>query len=184
MNCDGYRKLVEAVERDERTQPGFHNYRAKLAFVIDRAKHYAEKTGLSPEAILDSWEQRRTYWYMNFYQECNQPRIEAGDVRVFKTRADLIEAIGKTGFRCPRCAGVSRSPYECNSCVEIEPGKMCDWKVYGLLGHLGKGVTVFVIEVVSMEQIFMPIAWELPVKAPSRTCEPVPSHASRRQCQP
>jgi hypothetical protein len=42
----------------------------------------------------------------------------------------------------------------------VADGKTCDWKVYGLFGHLGKGIFVFVKEKVAGKNIFMPVAWE------------------------
>lgn len=159
LNCDGYRKLLASVEADEGKHPRFHNYRGKLAWATARAKHYAEKTGLTPEAILDAWEQKRDCWYMNFYQPSNQPEITGNNVRVFETSTELLESIGDAGFRCPACAGVSKSPYECTTGI-VKDGKKCDWKVYGLFGHLGKGTSVFVKEKVAGENIFMPVAWE------------------------
>lgn len=159
LDCDGYRKLLAAVEYDEQESPGFHDYRGKLSWIISRANHYAEKTGLSPESILDAWEERRDYWYMNFYQDSQQPEIKGDKVRVFETVAEMLESIGKRGFRCPNCEGVSKSPYTCDTGI-IASGKPCDWKVYGLFGHLGKGVAVFVKEKLAGENLFMPIAWE------------------------
>lgn len=50
-----------------------HKYCDKYKWVIDRAKHYAEKTGKTYEEIIEIWESNRTYWYMNYYQDCNQP---------------------------------------------------------------------------------------------------------------
>lgn len=159
MNCEGYRKLLAAVERDEKQSPNFHDYRGKLDWIVARANHYAEKTGLSPEAILDSWEKDRSYWYMNYYQDANQPSIASDRVRVFETVADLLAAVGKTGFRCPNCGAVSKSPYTCDSGAKVA-GKVCDWKVYGLFGHMGKGIAVFVKEKLTVENLFMPVAWE------------------------
>lgn len=159
LNCDGFRKLLAAVEKDERDAPGFHRYREKLAWVLSRARHYAEKTGLTAESILDAWESRRNYWYMNYYQDANQPEITGGTVRVFETVKDMLASIGKPEFRCPACSGVSTSPYECDSGVETHV-KKCDWKVYGLFGHMGKGVSVYVKEKLAGENLFMPIAWE------------------------
>lgn len=161
--CAGYHSLLAAIERDEQrdTRPHrrSHNYRAKLSFAIERAKHYAEKTGLSAESILDAWEGKRNYWYMNFYQDCNQPEIKGDSVRVFDTVQALLDSIGKSGFRCPACGGVSKSPYECDSGIERE-GKPCDWKSYGLFGTLGKGINIFVKERIAGQNIFMPVAWE------------------------
>lgn len=179
----GYEKLKEAVTRDcngsgpnehcgcfnpdgcnveghrigEYGKPGykscFHRYCDKFKWVIDRAKHYEEKTCIPWEQILDSWESRRNYWYMNYYQECNQPEIKSDRVRVFDTLEDLKASIGDKGFRCPSCGKISKSPYECTS-------EGCDWKVYGLFKDLGKSVFVFVKEKIAGETIFMPIAWE------------------------
>ena len=69
-----------------------HKYCDKFKWVIDRAKHYGEKLGIPWEDILDSWESHRDYWYMNYYQECNQPTILSGNVRVFDTVEDLRAA--------------------------------------------------------------------------------------------
>lgn len=159
LDCEGYRSLLAAVERNEQRHDGFHDYRGKLKWVLDRAQHYAEKTGLSAESILDAWEKDRSYWYMNYYQACNQPKIEDETVRVFETTADLLASIGQPNFRCPNCSGVSTSPYACTSGVKVD-GQVCDWKVYGLFGDLGKGIAVFVKERVKVEKLFMPLAWE------------------------
>lgn len=128
-----------------------HKYCDKFKWVIDRAKAYGEATGLNWEDVLDGWETDRNYWYMNYYQDCNQPEIKAGKVRVFGTILELKEAIGEMKFRCPSCGKESPNPYEC---------KACGWKVYGLLGDMGKGVFVYVKEQLRGETMFMPISWE------------------------
>lgn len=158
---EGYSKLLAAVVKDEGPAgtKQFHDYRGKLAWVVSRAKHYAEKTGLPAADILNAWEQRRNYWYMNYYQDCNQPEIKADSVRIFDTAESMRAAIGEQGFRCPCCDHVSRSPYECDSGVKVD-GQPCNWKVYGLFGHMGKGTHVFVKEAMRGENIFMPVAWE------------------------
>lgn len=164
LNCDGYRKIIAELERFAAREPGRTEYRTKIDWIIARAQHYAEKTGLTPEAILDAWEKRRDYWYMNFYQEANQPLIQGDKVRVFETVADLLSSVGTTGFRCPACGGISTNPYECNSgkLMPIATRKVCDWKVYGLFGHMGKGVSVFVKEKTQIDKLFKPVAWEPP----------------------
>lgn len=159
LDCDGYRKLLAAVEESEQKWAGSHNYREKFQWVLDQAKHYSNKTGLTAEAILDAWEERRDYWFMNYYQPANQPAIEGDNVRVFETVDALMASIGKAGFRCPACEAVTKSPYECDSGVKVT-GAVCNWKVYGLFGHLGKGVSVFVKDKLRIEKLFMPIAWE------------------------
>lgn len=176
-DCEGYRKLLAAVERDEKGPHPRGDERKSFAWAIARAQHYAEKTGLTVEAILDAWEKRRDYWYMSFYQEANMPEIKDGSVRIFDTVPDLLKSIGSAGFRCPNCAGVSKSPYECNSGKKAY-GKTCDWKVYGLFGHMGKGITVFVKEKVAQEAMFLPIAWEL--EAPPPAPEEVPPRPAKK----
>lgn len=161
----GYDKLKAAVDKDCVKDGGTmypegcvscggkcsHKYCDKFKWVIDRAKAYGEATGLNWEDVLDGWETDRNYWYMNYYQDCNQPEIKAGKVRVFGTILELKEAIGEMKFRCPSCGKESPNPYEC---------KACGWKVYGLLGDMGKGVFVYVKEQLRGETMFMPISWE------------------------
>lgn len=168
MECDGYKKLLMAVERDEKESPGFHDYRGKLAWVIERANHYAEKTGLDASAIIDKWEGLRTYWYMNYYQDSQQPLLTNERIRIFETQADLLSSIeADKHFRCPFCNGVSSSPYKCNSGIIVDTikgkngkNKVCDWKSYGLFGDLGKGIFVFIKDKMIGQTIFMPLLWE------------------------
>ena len=174
----GYERLMEAVKRDcndighcacfnpdgcdkERHQigrygePGFkactHRYCDKFKWAVERAKHYAEKSGVPWEKILDSWENARNYWYMNYYQAANQPEIKDGAVRVFDTVEDFRESVKEPRFRCPHCGGISTNPYACDA-------GGCDWKIYGLIPF--GGVHVFCKDVGRVEHIFMPIAWE------------------------
>ena len=131
----------------------FHRYCDKFKWILDRAQLYADAMGVGRDTILASWEEDRTYWYMNYYQECNQPIIE-GNIRVFDTIEVLLSSIDKErGFRCPKCNGASKDPYEC-TCDD------CDWKAYGLFRTMGKGVNVYVKSELKMNHIFMPISWE------------------------
>lgn len=161
----GYEKLSQAVKRDCEKGSGvfrpegccecggncFHKYCDKFKWTIDRAKAYGKAMGLNWQEILDSWEADRTYWYMNYYQECNQPEIKSGNVRVFDTMEEFQESIGEMKFRCPSCGKETASSYEC---------KACGWVVYGFLGDLGKGVFVYVKERLKGENLFMPVVWE------------------------
>lgn len=128
----------------------FHDYCDKFKWIIDRAKHYGEKLNLPWEAILDEWEDNRGYWYMNYYQDCNQPEIKGDQVRVFETAEELKQSVGAKQFRCPTCGEITNSPYVCH---------ICDWKVYGLL--LPRNVVfVYCKEKLKGENWFMPVAWE------------------------
>lgn len=139
-----------------------HEYCDKFKWIIDRAKHYEKVTGISWEDILDSWQEDCNYWYMNYYQDCNQPLLEGKNVRVFDSTKELLESIGEYKFRCPSCGGVSTNPYKCNSgeFMDSKHKKVCDWKVYGLFGGLGKTTFVFVKDKAKGEDIFTPLAWE------------------------
>lgn len=112
-------------------------YCDKFRWVIDRAMNYSEKLDIPIDEIIQSWEEGRRYWYMNYYQECNQPRIESDNVFVFENLEEMREKCGKE-FICPICKGISTNPYECNSGKIVgigKKGKACDWKSYGLFQH-------------------------------------------------
>lgn len=132
----------------------FHAYCDTYKWVIERAEHYAQAIGTTKEAIIDQWESERSYWYMNFYQECNQSKIKAGTVKLFDTLEDFTQSVDRSkGFRCPACNGVSTDPSKCTC-------EKCDWKAYGLLGTLGKGITVMLKSTLQSQHIFMPVSWE------------------------
>lgn len=167
-NSVGYKKLEKSVRNDcedgekcftpygcdkEGKIKCFHRYCNKLKWIIERVKHYSEKTGLSAVEILNAWEKQRNYCYMNYYQDSKQPLINSENVKVFDTLDQLKISLKGKGFRCPVCNHISKNPYECDS-------KECDWKSYGLLGTCGKGVTIFVKEKLQIDEIFKPIAWE------------------------
>lgn len=135
-------------------------YCEKFKWVIDRAKSYEAKLNIPWTDILTSWETNRDYWFLNYYQDCNQPKITSDKVRVFESVDQMLEAIGEKQFRCPACNGISTNPYRCNSGIKTQNGKECDWAVYGLLGDLGKGVFVYCKDKINGENIFMPISWE------------------------
>ena len=158
---EGYKKLLMAVENDEQRSPKFHDYRAKLKWILERVNHYSDKLGVDACDLLNSWEKSRSYWYMNYYQESNQPYIGDGKVKVFKTVEEARTAIGNKWFRCPNCKGVSKSPVECDTKIMTDKNKKpCDWKAYGLFGTMGLGANIFVIEELKLYKIFMPVEWE------------------------
>lgn len=165
-NSWGYKRLREAVDRDT-AKSMLGRYQAKFDWIIERVKHYSEVTNVDPVALLDAWERGRSYWYMNYYQESEQPKLDGKNVRVFDTEEDLFESVGDVGFRCPNCRGVTKNPYECESGVLIQlvggkPGKRerCSWKVYGLFSGVGKRATIFIRSKYRVESIFMPVSWE------------------------
>jgi len=82
---DGYKSLKAAYVRDVQKSAKFKRpMRDKVEFltqfrwVIGRAKHYAHHTGRSMESILNEWEENRAYWWLNYYQDCRQPKFHSG----------------------------------------------------------------------------------------------------------
>lgn len=88
---EGYKSLKAAYEHDVQRNNkdmlrGFNPMRNKDEFyrkfkwVIARALHYANywNQGNLTEAlihVLNAWELRRSYWWLNYYQNCNQPKL-------------------------------------------------------------------------------------------------------------
>ena len=152
--------------RSERI-PCFHRYCSKFRWIIDRAQHYSHHTGIPVVDILNAWEDDRSYSFNNYYQDANQPKLTDARVLVFSTVQEFIGTVGKKGFRCPACGGVSSNPYECKSGIIVKKDRRrrrkrvpCDWKVYGLFQDLGKGLYVYIKEKARGERIFMPIVLE------------------------
>jgi hypothetical protein len=159
--CDGYKKLRMAVERDIKERDrSREEEEALFSWVIERARHYAEKTGLAASDILDAWEKKRDYWHLNYYNEANQPKINNETVRVFEDVDEFRASLKGKGFRCPNCGGMSGSPTACDTMIKDKSGKPCDWKSYGLLGTMEKGVYVYIKSALQGCAIFMPVAWE------------------------
>lgn len=69
---------------------------------------------------------------------------------MFDTKDAFFDSLADKGFHCPSCGVISKDPYKCS----------CGWCSYGLLGTMGKGVTVLVKDGIIMSHIFMPVAWE------------------------
>lgn len=157
--CEGYIKLREKANSNIQHGWGEAGVNKKFDWVIERAKHYADKLDLPINDILISWVNDCNYSFVNYFQDCNQPEIKVDKVRVFDTIEQMLESIGEKRFRCPACNGISTDPYSCNS-GELISNKKCDWKVYGFLGDLGKGIYVYVKDQLKGETMFIPLAWE------------------------
>lgn len=78
----GYKSLKEAYIRDckeagkeknpMRNKAEFYKH---FQWVIARCLHYASKQNRQPWDVLDEWESGRSYWWLNYYQDCRQPKI-------------------------------------------------------------------------------------------------------------
>ena len=129
-----------------------HDYCNKYKWVIERAEHYAAIMGMTKEEVIECWEESRGYWYMNYYQDANQPLLDHGNVKVFETVEDLREsAKPELGFICPSCGKETKDSTSCEH---------CDWKAWGLLRTLGKGFDVFIKKPFKHDHVFRPVAWK------------------------
>lgn len=131
-----------------------------LDLLAVKLPHYSEKLGIPQEQILLAWEKAKNVNTVNWYQESRFPNLD--EVIVLDTLEQFHEKFPSNKSICPCCSGESTDYYECNSGKVIDKkGKVCDWKVYGLFGDMGKGVKVFVkdkfIESPKPTTIFKPI---------------------------
>ena len=141
------------------------NWRRKkkigFGFVGKKLPHYSEKLGIPQEQILQAWEKAKNVNTVNWYQEANFPDLD--EVIVLDTLEQFKEKFPSHKSICPCCNGESNDYYECDSgrIIDNKKGKVCDWKVFGLFGDMGKGVKVFVknkfLEIPKPTTIFKPI---------------------------
>lgn len=82
----GYKSLKQAVIDEHNRGAMFkrrgcsnyghgNRYQEKFKFAISRATHYAYKRGVPLEVILNEWEEKRTYNFMNYYGDTNFPKL-------------------------------------------------------------------------------------------------------------
>lgn len=131
-------------------------------FIRDVVTEYAAAMQLSELTVLALIEQKRSYSAVNYYQRANFPHLK--DVRVFDTLADLQAAVPSRQFRCPGCGGVSTDSEECTAGTTRDDGTTCNWKAYGFLRCMGKGVSILVKDqfhrIPRPIEIFMPLEFE------------------------
>lgn len=142
----------------------FHNYCNTYAWIIERAKHYAEACGLDYLSVLETWEEDRSYWYMNYYQDCNQPKINPSESQVlyseWESQGEALYGTDKHQwvFKCPSCGNeqkpaefieIDRQPNTAlSNCIgRYKKDTGCDWSLGGLLSihklSVVKGARVF-----------------------------------------
>lgn len=151
----------------------FHRYCDKYKWVLDRAKHYSELTRNPVEKVIEAWENNRTYWYMNYYQECNQPLLENNAVLFYDDWVKILnERFGTPAnwaFKCPNCGHIQTvNDFVINgfpqdavttNCIgryKKDDGG-CDWTLGGLLkihnqSVLKDGIVFPVFEMATLEE--------------------------------
>lgn len=134
-----YLEMLAECERSWHGEEGIRRRERVKNLVEKVCREYGDAFGLTKGQIFASLEAERTYSAVNYYQEANFPALNG--VTIYDDLAHFQSVVGDRGFRCPRCKHVSKNPYECDSGAEMEPGKRCDWKSYGLFRCLDGGHT-------------------------------------------
>lgn len=107
-------KLIELgiKERCRLVSKCAHKYCDKFKWILERAQQYADALGVTRDEVIEEWEKGRSYWYMNYYQECNQPLLD-GKTKVIKFSEwanELKKRFGENPdnwkFVCPVCGHV------------------------------------------------------------------------------
>ena len=146
----GYDSLVAAYEFDVRNEPGRANeWKARLDWALARAGQYADRLGIDRDTVLAAWEEHRNYWYVNYYQEANQPDLSNHHVvTLAEWVAEGQRLFGKDKldwkFRCPYCGHI-QTPREFMT-VGLNPQSAylscvgCKWTIGGLINVGGRYV--------------------------------------------
>lgn len=155
----GYDSLVAEYEYWAQREPGrAEEWKEKVRWALVRAQQYADRLGVDREKVLEGWEERRDYWYVNFYQEANQPDLSGREVvTLAEWEAEGERLYGKERldwrFRCPACGHVQtprefkaagQSPHaaylNCASRFGLGGRQDCKWTIGGLLKVGGRYV--------------------------------------------
>lgn len=74
---EAYKSLKAALTFDIREQRRSKKELYKLFhWVMGRAKHYAHHQGRSVVEVLTEWEDGRDYWWLNYYGDSCQPKLQ------------------------------------------------------------------------------------------------------------
>lgn len=156
----GYASLLAACEHSAKECPGrSEEYRRKMEWALERAQQYADRLGTDRETVLEAWEYDRDYWYMNYYQESNQPSLDGNaSVATFddwEQEGQRLYGADRLAwrFRCPACGNVQTmrqfkdaglvpnlAYLHCASRHGLGGSKTCKWTIFGLLRAVGRYV--------------------------------------------
>lgn len=77
----GYESLYAAYRSSAEKWPDRESeWKKHLDWALERASQYANALNVDRETVLEAWESDRDYWYVNYYQEFNQPSLENKNV--------------------------------------------------------------------------------------------------------
>ena len=65
-------EMINCIRRKHRSKEQCHRH---FQWILGKAKHYSHKLNIPIKEILDLWEEKRTYNWLNFYQNSQLKRI-------------------------------------------------------------------------------------------------------------
>ncbi len=86
--------------------------------IIGRAKHYAHCKGVTVDVILNEWESKRDYWWINYYQYSNRPKKHSNSLKpvgIRGIRKNLRKVYGHTD--------IGRKHHMCNHIQRLQRNK-------------------------------------------------------------
>ena len=130
-----------------------------------RIPQYANAMGKTQLETLTIYAKSRKCNYANWFQDHYLPDLS--DVVIVDTVDDFKKKYPSGKYICPCCNAITTDYQECNSGAIVNKtkkskGSVCDWKVYGLFGDLGKGIKVIVKD--KFEEFPKPIAMFKPIE--------------------
>lgn len=150
----GYESLMAAYQHDiDKSWRSKEELKTKLDWVLLRAKQYADHCHVTRDDVLSAWEERRDYWWLNFYQDANQPDLSNAGNKVMTLAEWEEEGKCRFGddqldwkFKCPACGHIQSmrefkeaglEPHlaylHCASRHGLGGREDCKWTIGGLL---------------------------------------------------
>lgn len=140
-NSEIFASIVLEVYNGWRGDVGEERVIDVIKLIAHRIPKYAKVLGMPELEYLTLYAKARKCNYVNWFQDSYLPDIDE-KVLVFENEEAYLERFPSRKFVCCCCGGITTDYQECNSGKEMAKGKICDWKVYGLFGDLGKGIRV------------------------------------------
>lgn len=149
----GYESLKHDLDYWVKREPGrADEWKKHFDWALERAQQYADVLHTDRDTVLAAWEERRDYWFVNYYQECNQPDLtKKGNVVTLDEWVKEGESLfGKDKldwkFKCPACGHIQSmrefknagldpelAYVNCASRHGLGGKKDCKWTIGGFL---------------------------------------------------
>lgn len=108
----GYDSLKADIDRDMKSEP--HRWNGRLERILALAQTYADVCHVTRQEVLEKWETNRSYWWPNYYQECNFPDLNKKGGYPVLTLEDWIKEGERLfgpdkknwKFICPNCGHI------------------------------------------------------------------------------